>query len=171
MHALTDVTGFGLLGHGFEMAERSGVTVVFDASTLPLYPGALRAAEAGVRTGGDARNRRYLDGRVVEEHNQRSRRSPTTPRPLEACCALWRPKPLTRSLKPGSSSSATWPRGRPASCSGREVSGSIPKGRVRKSEHDRGQFELPAVAIRARAGRGGGRESNPPSWVCHDRPL
>ncbi len=65
VHALTDVTGFGLLGHGFEMAERSGVTVVFDASTLPLYPGALRAAEAGVRTGGDARNRRYLDGRVV----------------------------------------------------------------------------------------------------------
>jgi selenide,water dikinase len=61
-HAVTDVTGFGLLGHGWEMAERSGAALVFEAGALPLYAGALTAAEAGVRTGGDARNRAHLDG-------------------------------------------------------------------------------------------------------------
>jgi selenide, water dikinase len=64
-HAVTDVTGFGLLGHGWEMAERSGASLVFDAWRLPLYPGALTAAEAGVRTGGDARNRAHLEGRTT----------------------------------------------------------------------------------------------------------
>jgi selenide,water dikinase len=47
------------------MAERSGCTVVLDAGRLPLYPGAREAAARGVRTGGDARNREYLGGRVV----------------------------------------------------------------------------------------------------------
>ena len=64
-HAVTDVTGFGLLGHGWEMAERSGAALRFDAERLPLYPGARRAAEAGTRTGGDARNRAHLEGRVT----------------------------------------------------------------------------------------------------------
>jgi selenide,water dikinase len=63
-HAVTDVTGFGLLGHGWEMAERSGVVLRFHAGALPLYPGALEAAGRGVRTGGDARNRSYLAGHV-----------------------------------------------------------------------------------------------------------
>lgn len=65
VHAVTDVTGFGLAGHGWEMAERSGVLLAFDTSALPLYDGALAAAEAGVRTGGDARNRTYLEDRVT----------------------------------------------------------------------------------------------------------
>src|SRR3954470_1781438 len=64
-HAVTDVTGFGLLGHGWEMAERSAVRLVLDAAAVPLYAGALAAAEAGTRTGGDARNRTYLEGHVV----------------------------------------------------------------------------------------------------------
>ncbi|HEX2038533.1 MAG TPA: selenide, water dikinase SelD [Acidimicrobiales bacterium] len=64
-HAVTDVTGFGLLGHGWEVAERSGVALRFEAAALPVYPGASAAAEAGVRTGGDARNRAHLEGRVV----------------------------------------------------------------------------------------------------------
>jgi len=63
-HAVTDVTGFGLLGHAWEMAERSGVAFEFGASALPLYDGAYEAADAGVRTGGDARNRAALDGHV-----------------------------------------------------------------------------------------------------------
>jgi selenide,water dikinase len=65
VHAVTDVTGFGLCGHGWEMAERSGCTVVVDTVLVPLYPGALAAAEAGTRTGGDRRNREYLGERVV----------------------------------------------------------------------------------------------------------
>ena len=64
VHAVTDVTGFGLIGHGWEMAERSGTRLAFDASRLPLYDGALDAAAAGTRTGGDARNREHLAGRV-----------------------------------------------------------------------------------------------------------
>ncbi|MDQ2726279.1 MAG: selenide, water dikinase SelD [Actinomycetota bacterium] len=63
-HAVTDVTGFGLLGHSWEMAERSAATLRLRADTLPLYAGALTAAEAGTRTGGDARNRSHLEGRV-----------------------------------------------------------------------------------------------------------
>jgi selenide, water dikinase len=65
--AVTDVTGFGLLGHAWEMAERSGTHFVVDATRLPLYAGALDAAQRGVRTGGDARNRAHLEGRVVIE--------------------------------------------------------------------------------------------------------
>ena len=64
-HAVTDVTGFGLFGHGWEMAERSSAVLRFSAAALPLYEGALAAAEAGVRTGGDARNRAHLAGRVI----------------------------------------------------------------------------------------------------------
>ena len=64
-HAVTDVTGFGIAGHGWELAERSAVTVRLVAAALPLYAGALDAASAGVRTGGDARNRAYLGGSLV----------------------------------------------------------------------------------------------------------
>lgn len=62
--AVTDVTGFGLAGHSWEMAERSGARLEIDSAVLPLYPGAAAAAEAGVRTGGDARNRAHLEGKV-----------------------------------------------------------------------------------------------------------
>jgi selenide,water dikinase len=65
VHAVTDVTGFGLLGHGWEMAERSACRLVLDAGSLPLYDGALAAAEGGTRTGGDRRNREHLVGRVT----------------------------------------------------------------------------------------------------------
>jgi selenide,water dikinase len=46
------------------MAERSGAVLRFDVGALPLYAGALEAAEAGTRTGGDPRNRAHLEGRV-----------------------------------------------------------------------------------------------------------
>jgi selenide,water dikinase len=64
-HAVTDVTGFGLLGHGWEMAERSGTRLRFRAGALPLYAGALAAADRGTRTGGDPRNRSHLEGKVA----------------------------------------------------------------------------------------------------------
>ena len=60
VHAVTDVTGYGLAGHGWEIAERSGVTLVINATALPLYPGALDIAMSGHRTGGDPRNRLYV---------------------------------------------------------------------------------------------------------------
>jgi selenide,water dikinase len=64
VHAVTDVTGYGLAGHGWEMAERSGLRVVVDTSGITAYPGALEAAERGLRTGGDPRNRDYLAGHL-----------------------------------------------------------------------------------------------------------
>ncbi len=63
-HACTDVTGYGLLGHAAEVAERSGVALAIDLARLPLLPGAVEAAEAGIRTGGDARNRDAVAGLV-----------------------------------------------------------------------------------------------------------
>jgi selenide,water dikinase len=59
-HAATDVTGFGLLGHGLEMARASGTRFAFDASKLPALDGALDLARAGVETGGAAHNRRFV---------------------------------------------------------------------------------------------------------------
>ena len=65
VHAVTDVTGFALAGHGWEMAERSGCTFEIDTTMLPMYPGVLEAAQRGVRTGGDARNRTAVGTRVT----------------------------------------------------------------------------------------------------------
>ena len=56
----TDVTGFGLLGHGLEMARASGSRFVFAADALPSLPGALALARNGVETGGAAHNRRFV---------------------------------------------------------------------------------------------------------------
>jgi len=58
--AATDVTGFGLLGHGLEMARASGTRFVFEAGALPALAGALELAAAGVETGGAAHNRRFV---------------------------------------------------------------------------------------------------------------
>ena len=63
-NAVTDVTGFGLLGHAHELAERSGVRVVLEADALPALPGALELAERGVLTGGDRRNREFAEEHV-----------------------------------------------------------------------------------------------------------
>ena len=66
-NAVTDVTGFGLLGHAHETAERSGVHIALDANALPALPGALELAEAGVRTGGDRRNREFAGPHVSSD--------------------------------------------------------------------------------------------------------
>jgi len=62
--ALTDITGYSLLGHGYEMAAASGAALLFNASCVPLLPGALEYAARGITTGGAARNRSYLAGKV-----------------------------------------------------------------------------------------------------------
>jgi selenide, water dikinase len=58
--AATDVTGFGLLGHGVEMARASGTRFVFDATALPVLAGARELAAAGIETGGATHNRRFV---------------------------------------------------------------------------------------------------------------
>ena len=64
-NAVTDVTGFGLLGHVHEMAERSGVRIVLDAASIPALPGAIAAARRSLTTGADQRNRDYVAGSVT----------------------------------------------------------------------------------------------------------
>jgi selenide,water dikinase len=61
------VTGYGLAGHGWEIADRSGVVLRIDTSLLPLYDGARDIADAGHRTGGDPRNRTYVGERLIAE--------------------------------------------------------------------------------------------------------
>jgi selenide,water dikinase len=60
VHACSDVTGFGLLGHALEMARASGVTIVIEAARMPLLPGARRLAARGFLTGGCRRNREFV---------------------------------------------------------------------------------------------------------------
>lgn len=58
VHAMTDVTGFGLLGHLAEMCRPAGLGAQIDFSALPLIESAVAYAKAGVVTGASARNRR-----------------------------------------------------------------------------------------------------------------
>ena len=59
-HAATDVTGFALLGHAWELARASGVTLEIEAASVPLIHGALELAAAGLLTSGDRTNRAYV---------------------------------------------------------------------------------------------------------------
>lgn len=63
-HSATDVTGFGILGHAYEMANASGVSIKIDFDKLPLIPKALEYAEAGNLTGGANANMEYLQDKV-----------------------------------------------------------------------------------------------------------
>lgn len=69
VHAATDVTGYGLLGHALRMAQGSGVTIIFEESDLPLLPGALECARQAMIPGGGTRNREFFGPhvRVSEE--------------------------------------------------------------------------------------------------------
>ena len=56
VHALTDVTGFGLLGHLLEMCRASGVGSTIELASVPLLPGVDELVRAGIATGASARN-------------------------------------------------------------------------------------------------------------------
>jgi selenide,water dikinase len=67
--AATDVTGFALLGHAWEVACASNVTIEVDSARVPLINGALELAAAGIITGADKTNREYVgeDVSLAEE--------------------------------------------------------------------------------------------------------
>lgn len=67
VQSATDVTGFGLAGHGSEMALASGVDLVISAGALPLLPGVADLAKAGFCSGGSVRNRQYLGEKLAVE--------------------------------------------------------------------------------------------------------
>lgn len=64
VHAATDVTGFGLMGHGYEMADGAKLTLRLRARDVPVFEGALQLAEQGVLSGGCKRGRQNLEGKV-----------------------------------------------------------------------------------------------------------
>jgi selenide, water dikinase len=66
--AVTDVTGFGLLGHGSEMASGSNVTLVIEYDKVPILDGALKLAQDGIVPGGSKSNHKWLE-KDVEYHN------------------------------------------------------------------------------------------------------
>ena len=70
-NAVTDVTGFGLLGHAYEMADRSGVQLVLESPAWPALDGALEVARAGEQTGGDRRNREFAEAHVRADGRRR----------------------------------------------------------------------------------------------------
>ena len=71
VHACSDVTGFGILGHALEMASGSDVTLVIESAKMPLLRGTPRLAEKGYITGGCKRNRDYLNGKMLIDKNIR----------------------------------------------------------------------------------------------------
>jgi len=63
-HSCTDITGFGLLGHAWEMAFASGVTLEIESKRLPLLTEAKEYASLGLVPAGAYQNREYLQGKV-----------------------------------------------------------------------------------------------------------
>lgn len=65
VHSCTDVTGFGLIGHSFEMAQGSGVSIHIMAKEVPYHKEALELAEMGLIPAGAYRNREYAETGVT----------------------------------------------------------------------------------------------------------
>ena len=65
IHACTDVTGFSLLGHSYEMVGDSGLTVVIDSSKVPFLPGAGEYAVIGLVSAVAYKNMNHLKGKVA----------------------------------------------------------------------------------------------------------
>jgi selenide,water dikinase len=82
VNSCTDITGFGLLGHAYEMAASSGVTISLKAGAVPLLPEAGNMARMGVIPVGAYANREYLGGKVMIE----------TTAPLEILDVLFDPQ-------------------------------------------------------------------------------
>ncbi len=68
LHAATDITGFGIIGHALEMAKGSSAKIILEYGKLPFYPGALEMYEKGESTGSNKANRliteKYLNFQV-----------------------------------------------------------------------------------------------------------
>ncbi|MGD2187100.1 MAG: selenide, water dikinase SelD, partial [Desulfobacterales bacterium] len=64
IHACTDVTGFGILGHSLELAQGSDVQIYLNYDHLPFYPNALRMYQRGESTGSNTANKKMVAGYV-----------------------------------------------------------------------------------------------------------
>ena len=70
VHAIADVTGFGLAGHLHEMSELSDVAIEIDLGAAPALGGLSEAVAAGFGSGGQGRNREYYGARITVEPNR-----------------------------------------------------------------------------------------------------
>jgi selenide,water dikinase len=82
VHACTDITGFGLIGHSTEIARASGVTVTIRAADVPTFPGVLELVQKN-RSGGMASNQEYFET-GVDVHG-------SIPTELLTCCTTRKP--------------------------------------------------------------------------------
>jgi selenide,water dikinase len=73
VHACTDITGFGLIGHATEMARGSGVTLGIGVEAVPVLDGALDLVDGNTPGGGRTNLQHFGDG-VSDESGQESRR-------------------------------------------------------------------------------------------------
>lgn len=64
VHACTDITGFGLMGHVCEMADASHVTIELQSGAIPILPHTVDMAQKGIVPSGVYRNKEYLKGKV-----------------------------------------------------------------------------------------------------------
>lgn len=67
--SVTDITGYGLMGHAFEMAEGSEVTIRIMAEKLPLLPNVIKFAEEMMAPGGTFANKEFLEGKYSIDEN------------------------------------------------------------------------------------------------------
>ncbi len=103
IHACTDVTGFGLIGHLAEMLQGSGCSAVIDVGRVPIIPEALDFAAMGLIPAGAYRNREFRSGQVISEgHLDRSREDilydPQTSGGLLICVDNRDARPLLKAL-------------------------------------------------------------------------
>ena len=100
VHACTDITGFGLLGHASEMAAASGCSLEIDAAAVPLLEGA-RELVSGNVPGGGRTNRQHFGARIDDRRIRGRRAWPTCcsiRRRPAACCRDRSTAPPTRTL-------------------------------------------------------------------------
>jgi selenide, water dikinase len=91
----TDITGFGLAGHLYNIARASGVAIDIDASALPLLPGIQRMAEEGNTTGGAKKNEEFIgDALTFDEAVPQWLRDVILDPQTSGGLALFRPNPI-----------------------------------------------------------------------------
>ena len=104
VHACTDITGFGLLGHTVQLAQNSRVGISLDVASIPFLPQASELAQRGLCPGGLGRNREFYSGAVeiaeeVPGHAQDILFDPQTSGGLLICLAPGKAKLLLNRLQ------------------------------------------------------------------------